>query len=128
MRVIVLMILIVVLSTEQLIAAQSTSDPVAKQEIATLPSNSLVEVTVRGGGTLRGHIVRRTETDFSLQRERRGGTQNIAYDQVLSVSQVKGGHSHKKWIIIGVVVGAVAVVAIIFVAVVEHAGPGRIGF
>lgn len=63
---------------------------------------------------MRGHIVSRTDSDFSLQREKGTGAQSIAYDQVLSVSQVKAGHSHKKrWIIIGVVAGAVVVVAVI---------------
>jgi hypothetical protein len=40
----------------------------------------------------------------------KGNTQNIAYDQVLSVWQVK--HSNKKWIIIGVVsVAALGIIA-----------------
>jgi hypothetical protein len=129
MRAIVTVILIAVLVTGLLPAQQPQADSPIKQEIAALPSTSLVEVSVRGGGILRGHIGTRTESDFSLKREKGAGTQTIAYDQVLSVSQVKGRHSHKKWIIIGVVAGVIVVVAIIAAKIASNPlGGSRIGF
>jgi hypothetical protein len=129
MRINISIILITALVTGLLPAQQAQADSPIKQEIAALPSSSLVEVSVRGGGILRGHIARRTETDFSLRPEKGSGTQTIAYDQVLSVSQVKVGHSHKKWIIIGVVAGAIVVVAIIAAKIASNPlGGSRIGF
>ena len=74
----------------------------------------------RRRNTLHGRILNRTDTDFSLEPQKGMDTQTIAYDQVLSVSQIKGGHSHKtRWIIIGVVAG-VAVVAIVFAYELTH--------
>jgi hypothetical protein len=109
MRTILTIIFIALLVTGLLPAQQPQADSPIKQEIAALPSSSFVEVSVIGGGILRGHIATRTESDFSLRREKGAGTQTIAYDQVLSVSQVKAGPWHKKWIIIGVVAGATVV-------------------
>ncbi|MGI8961977.1 MAG: hypothetical protein ACR2IV_19900 [Bryobacteraceae bacterium] len=116
MRLIVSVILMALLITDLLPAQQPATEPSTKQEIAALPSSSLVEVSVRGGGILRGHIVNRTDTNFSLRREKGAGTQTIAYDQVLSASQVRGGHSHKKviiWVVVAVAV-TVVVVGIVF--------------
>jgi hypothetical protein len=119
MRAMLSIILPAVLIT-QLAAQQPAADSSLKQEIASLPSTSLVQVNLKDGHRLRGHIVTRTDSDFSLKREKRAGTQTIAYDQVLSVSHVKDGHSHKtRWIIIGVVAG-VFVVAIVFVYKLSH--------
>jgi hypothetical protein len=129
MRTIVDIILIPLLVAGLLPAQQPQADLPIKQEIAALPSSSLVEVSVRGGDILRGHIATRTESDFSLKREKGAGTQTIAYDQVLSVSQVKARHSHKKWIIIGVTAGAILVIAIIAAKIASNPlGGSRIGF
>jgi hypothetical protein len=123
MRTVITLILTTHLATDQLTAQQPAADSSIKQEIASLPSTSLVEVDLKDGHRLRGHIARRTDSDFSLQREKGKRTQSIAYDQVVSVSQVKAGHSHKKWIILGVAVGAVVIVVVIIVAVVKTKGP-----
>ena len=123
MKILLSTILIALLTRDQIAAQQPAADNAVKQEIAALPSNSLVEVRVQGGSTLRGHIVSRGESDFALKREKGAGTQTIAYNQVLSVSQVKSGHSHKKWIILGVVVGAVVVVVVVVVVLVKTRGP-----
>ena len=106
MRTVVTLVLIAVLATDQLRAQQPASDSSIKQAIAGIPPTSVAEVRMKAGDKLRGHIVDRTDTDFSLKRAKAGRTQRIAYDQVLSVAQVKSGHSHKKWIIIGVVCGS----------------------
>jgi hypothetical protein len=119
---VLLSIVLAVVLTIELAAQQQAVNSSVQQEISAVPSNSLVQVNLKGDGTVRGRIVSRTDSDFSLQREK-GGTQTIAYDQVLSVSQVKAGHSHKKWIILGVAVGAVVIVVIIIVAVVKTKGP-----
>jgi hypothetical protein len=119
---VLLSIVLAVVLTIELAAQQQAVNSSVQQEISAVPSNSLVQVNLKGDGTVRGRIVSRTDSDFSLQREK-GGTQTIAYDQVLSVSQVKAGHSHKKWIILGVAVGAVVIVVIIIVAVVKSKGP-----
>jgi hypothetical protein len=113
MRALLSIILMAVLTTEQLPAQQPAANSSIQQEIGALPPTSLVQVNLKGGDSVRGRIVSRTDSDFSLQREKGAGTQTVAYDQVLSVSQVKPGHSHKKWIIIGIVAGVVIVVAII---------------
>jgi hypothetical protein len=123
MRTVIKLILTTVLAADQLIAQQPGADSSIRQEIASLPSTSLVEVDLKNGRRLRGHIVRRTDSDFSLEREKGQRTQRIAYDQVLSVAQIKSGHSHKKWIILGVAVGAVVIVVVIIVAVVKANGP-----
>jgi hypothetical protein len=120
MRISVAIILIAFLVTDLLPAKQAIEDSRIKQEIAAIPSGSLVEVRTQGGNRLRGHIVNRGDSDFSLEREQGGGTQTVAYNQVLSVSQVRAGHSHKKWIIIGVVVAAIAIVAIIIGVKASH--------
>jgi hypothetical protein len=123
MRTVITLILLAVLATDQLIAQQPAADSSIRQEIARLPSTSLVEVDLKNGRRLRGHIVRRTDADFSLERDKGNRRQSIAYDQVASVAQVRHGHSHKKWIILGVAVGAVVVVVVIIVAVVKTQGP-----
>lgn len=107
---VVAIILLGVLLRDQLPAQKVENSPI-KQQVAALPPASLVEVVMNDGDKLRGHIATVGGTEFALAREKRGGTQSIAYDQVRSVSQVK--HSNKKWIIIGVVVAAIAVVGII---------------
>ena len=122
MRVLLSIILITVLIADQLPAQEGQADRI-KQEVSGWPASALVEVSMTGGGIVRGHIVSRTDTDFSLRREKSGGIQNIAYAQVLSVSQIKSGHSHKKWIILGVVVGAMAVAVIVIVVIVKTKGP-----
>jgi hypothetical protein len=120
MRTVITLILAAVLATDQLWAQQPASESSARQQIANLPSTALVEVDLKDGHRLLGHIVSRTDLDFSLQREKAKRTQTIAYDQVLSVSQVKRGHSHKtRWIIIGVVAGVV-VIAIVFAYKLTH--------
>jgi hypothetical protein len=114
MRTIITLILIMVLPMVELSAQQPAGESSARQEIASLPSSALVQVDLKDGHRFLGHIVSRTDLDFSLQRQKGERTQTIAYDQVLSVSQVKHGHSHKtRWIVIGVVAGVV-VVAIVF--------------
>ena len=111
MRIILAVLLSTMLAIPQ-VSAQTTQDSV-KQEVAAIPSKALVDISMRAGGILRGHIVSRADADFTLRQEKGGTTQTIAYDQVLSISQVKTGHSHKKWIIIGVViVGAVVIVGL----------------
>src|SRR5438552_11164565 len=102
MRAIASVILSLILITDLLPAQQPAADSPIRQEIAALPSTALVQVRLKDGHRLRGHIVSRTDSDFSLQREKGAGTQSIAYDQVLSVSQAKATHSKTKWIIIGV--------------------------
>jgi hypothetical protein len=123
MRVILAMVVSAVLVKEQVTAQQTPTDSSVKQEVAALPSSSLVEVRIQGGNRLRGHIVNRGDADFTLEREKRAGTQTIAYDRVLSISQVNDKHSHKKWIIIGVVVAAVVVAVVVVVAIVKTQGP-----
>lgn len=120
MRALLSTVLIALLITDQLPAQQPEANASVKQEIAALPSTSLIEIRMQGGDRLRGHIVSCGESDFALEREKGAGTQTIAYDQVLSVSQVNSGHSHKKWIIIGVVIAAVAVVAIVIGVKASH--------
>jgi len=113
MRTAIALILTTVLVAD-LAAQQPPGDSSVQQQISTLPSTSLVQVNLKEGDSVRGRIVSRTDSDFSLQREKGKRTETIAYNQVLSVSPVKRGHSHKaRWIIIGVVAG-VAVVAIVF--------------
>jgi hypothetical protein len=113
MRVILSIILSAVLTTE-LAAQQPVANSSVQQQISAFPSTSLVQVNLKEGDSLRGRIVSRTDSGFSLQPEKGAGAQTVAYDQVLSVSQVKAGHSHKKkWIIIGVVAGVVVVVGVI---------------
>jgi hypothetical protein len=120
MRTVITLILIAVLPTVQLRAQQPAGESSATQEIASFPSTALVEVDLKDGHRLRGHILSRTDLDFSLQREKSKRTQTIAYDRVLAVSQVRGGHSHKtRWIVIGVVAGVV-VVAIVFAYKLTH--------
>src|SRR5437868_206555 len=100
MRAIRSIILTAVLTTE-LAAQQPAANSSVQQQISRFPSTSLVQVNLKEGDSVRGRIVSRTDSDFSLQREKGAGKQTIAYDQVLSVSQVKAGPSHKKrWIII----------------------------
>ncbi len=123
MRGLLTTILIGLMVMDQIPAQQPLPNTSVKQEVAALPSTSLVEVRLQGGDRVRGHIVRRGESDFTLQREKRGGAQTITYDQVLSISQAKAGHSHKKWIIIGIVVGAVVVTVVVIVAIVKTQGP-----
>lgn len=119
MRTAMTLILTAVLMTN-LAAQQPAGDSSVQQQISAIPSTSLVEVNLKEGDSLRGRIVSRTDSGFSLQREKGKRTQTIAYDQVLSVSQVKGGQSHKaRWIIIGVVAG-VAVVAIVVAYQLTH--------
>jgi Mid2 like cell wall stress sensor len=126
MRTLSILILTAILVADQVRAQQPAADSSIRQEIAGMPTTSLVQVNLNDGHRLRGRIVSRTDSDFSLQREKGAGAQTIAYDQVLSVSQVKGGHSHKtRWIIVGVVVGlgvAVAVIAIVVVYGLSHNG------
>jgi hypothetical protein len=113
-------LLIMAVLAADLAAQQPALNSSMQQQVSTFPSTSLVQVNLKEGDSVRGRIVRRTDSDFSLERENGKQTQTIAYDQVLSVSQVKGGHSHKKrWIIIGVVAGA-AVVAIVFAYQLTH--------
>jgi hypothetical protein len=120
MRKVIALILVTVLATIQVSAQQPAGEFSAKQQIASLPSSALVQVDLKDGHRLLGHIVSRTDLDFSLQRQKGKRRQTIAYDQVLSVSQLKHGHSHKtRWIIVGVVAG-VAVVAIVFAYKVTH--------
>ena len=123
MRVTVSIVLMALLVGDLLPAQQPVAESRTKQEISGMPSTSLVEVRIVGGEKLRGHIVSRTESDFTLELNNGRGTQNIAYDRVLSISQVNGGHSHKKWIIIGVVVGALVITVVVIVAVVKTKGP-----
>jgi hypothetical protein len=126
MRTVSVLILTAILVGDQVRAQQPATHSSIRQEIASMAATSLVQVNLKDGHRLRGRIVSRTDSDFSLQREKGAGAQTIAYDQVLSVSQVKGGHSHKtKWIMLGVVVGlgvAVAVVAIVVVYGLSHNG------
>jgi hypothetical protein len=125
MRVMLSIILTAVLTTEMAAQQPAVNSPV-RQEISTVPANSLVQVDLKDGQRLRGHLVSRADSDFSLERQKGRGTQSIAYDQVLSVSQVKAGHSHKKkWIIIGVVTGvgmAAVVVALVVLYGLSHNG------
>src|SRR5690242_18312365 len=100
MRLIVTVVLTAILVTDQIRAQQPEPDSPIRQEIASLPTKALVEVSMREGGVLRGQIVNRADADFTLRKEKGGAVQTIAYDQVRSVSQIKNGHSYKKWIII----------------------------
>jgi hypothetical protein len=117
MRVIAI-VLVAVLLRNQLLAQQAALNPRIKQQIAALSPASLVEVRMKDGDKLRGRIASHEDLDFSLAAEKGGGAQNIAYDQVLSVSQVK--HSNKKWIIIGVAATAILVVGLIALHIKNH--------
>jgi hypothetical protein len=126
MRTVSIFILTAILVADQVRAQQPAADSSIRQEIASIAATSLVQVNLKDRHRLRGRIVSRTNSDFSLQREKGAGAQTIPYDRVLSVSPVKRGHSHKtRWIIVGVVVGlgvAVAVVAIVVVYGLSHNG------
>ncbi len=105
------------LMTQSVPAHQSAVDSRTKQNIAALPPKAHVEVQLGDGSSVRGRIVSRTDNDFVIKRDSGAGTQTIRYDQVRSVSQVKGNHSRTKWIIIGAVAGAAVVVAIVGILV-----------
>ena len=94
MRLIITAVLVTLLITEP-IQAQQAAESSVKQQVAALPPNSLVDVRLTRGETLRGRIVNRTDSDLSLKLER-GGTQSVAYNQVLSVSQVGVGIRTRK--------------------------------
>ena len=120
MRAIVAGILVALLAGDCLPAQQAVTDSPIKQQIATIPPGSQVEVRMQSGERVRGRIVNAKDADFSLERDKATATQTIAYNQVASVSQVKAGHSHKKWIIIGVVVAGIAIVAIVIGVKASH--------
>jgi hypothetical protein len=125
----ILSIILTALLVTELAAQQPGANSSIQQEISAFPPTSLVQVNLKGGNSVRGRIVSRTDSDFSLQREKGAGTQTVAYDHVLSVSQVKHGHSHKKWIIIGIVAGVVVVVGIIAAKIASNPlGGSRIRF
>lgn len=114
MRVILAVLLTAVLAIEQVAAQQTAQGSGVKQQIAATSKKALVEVSTRAGSIVRGHIVSRADADFTLRQEKGGTTQTIGYDQVLSVSRIKAGHSYKTWIIVGVVViGVVVIVALV---------------
>lgn len=109
MRAFISVVLVSLLLKTQLLAQQSPAD--LRNRIANFPPESLVEVRTKSGEKLRGHIVGRTDSDFSLRQGRGAATKTIAYEQVLAVSRV-GVHTRRKWIIIGVVAGIVLWAAI----------------
>ena len=120
MRMVMAAVLCAVLTMEQVSAQQPAPDSGVKQQIAALSSRALVDVSMRAGGTLRGHIVSRSDADFVLKQEK-GDRQTISYDQVLSVSQVRSGVRHTL-LITAVVVGvAVVVVAIVLTVALKNA-------
>ncbi len=96
MRLIITLSLVVLLTGERLPAQQAT-DSAIKQQISEIPSTTPIEVRMLSGERVRGHIVNRGESEFSLERDKGAGMQTVAYSQVASVSQVKVRHSHKKW-------------------------------
>jgi hypothetical protein len=111
----VLSLVLTGLLVAQLIAAQEpATDSVIKQRVAALPPKARVVVELKDGTSARGQLQSRTDQDFTIKEQKGGQTRNIAYDQVRSVAQMKGGPSKKTWIILGVVVvGVLVIVALV---------------
>ena len=97
-------------------AQTSTPDSSIKQTIVALPLNSKVVVHLKNGTAAQGKVVNRTDAAFLLANRNGGQSQEIAYDQVVSVSQVRTSHAKRNWIIVGAVVAGLAVTAIVVVA------------
>lgn len=117
MRKLAVTALVGLLIAQTIPAQQPAVDNGTKQNIAALPPKAHIEVQLADGSTVRGRIVSRADNDFAIKRDSGAGRQTIRYDQARSVSQVKGNHSRAKWIIIGAVAGAAAVVAIVGILV-----------
>lgn len=107
------------LTLQSLHAQQSPANREIQQRISALPVNAHVALQLTDGNTLRGHIASRADHDFVLKPDNGGAPQTIAYEQVSAVEQVKK-HSTKKWIVIGVVAGAVVIGVIAIVLAVHH--------
>lgn len=112
---VVSLMLAALLIVQSVIAQQPETASNMKQTISRLSPRAHVELQLADGSTVRGRITSRGDHDFTIKRDG-DGTQNIAYDQVRSVSQLKGGHSSVKWALIGV--GAGIAVAVIIVAII----------
>ena len=66
-------VLVLLTLKTQLIARKSPTD--LRNRIASLPPGSLVEVKTKSGEKLLGHIVTRTDSDFSLRQDNGAGSQ-----------------------------------------------------
>jgi hypothetical protein len=112
-------ILAALLIVQSLHAQQPAANDAMRQDIAALPPKAHVALHLSDGNTLRGRISRRTDQNFVLKLDN-GGAQTISYEQIRDVEQLKGQHSNKKWIIVGIVAAVVVVVGIIAIHAKNH--------
>jgi hypothetical protein len=130
MRTILIVFLASLLIVRSADAQEPTGNSAVKQSIASMPAGSHVELQLLDGKKERGRIVSRSGNGFALKPDAGAGEQSIAYDNVRSVSRLKHGHSKAKWVVIGVVAGAVVAAAAAALAVKNHGpvlnGSGRL--
>lgn len=120
MRITMIVLLAGLLVVQPVGAQQPVMDNAMKQNIVALPAKAHVALHLTNGSTVRGRIDSRADQNFVLKPDNGGAPQTISYAQVRDVEQIKGEHSRKKWIIIGVVAGVVVVVAVIAVHIKNH--------
>jgi hypothetical protein len=102
------------LIVQSITAQNPTTESAMKERIAALPPNARVVVELKDGTSAHGQLQSRTDEAFAIKEQKGGQTRSIAYDQVRSVSQMKGGVSKKTWIILGVaVVGVLVIIALV---------------
>jgi hypothetical protein len=103
-------------------AQQPATETSSKQSITILPAKAHVIVQLTDGTAERGRIVSHAGDSFTFRPDGSGGEQTISYASVRSVSQLSSDHSKAKWIIIGVVGGAVLAIGATALALKNH-GP-----
>ena len=99
--------------------AQEPQEPVP-QQVSKLTKGDFVEVTLRNGGKLRGHLISAGETSFALKESKRTvlsknpAPANVSYDDVQSVRKRMSPLAKK--LLTSVVVGGALVVVIAITA------------
>jgi hypothetical protein len=95
------------------------SPDVWRQFSDRLPAGSYVSVTLKSGGTVKGHVIQATPDVLRMQPKKRitVPVQDFSYDEIATMKRLKDGMSPGAKVLLGVGIGAGALFAAVLVLV-----------
>jgi hypothetical protein len=102
---------------------ESAQAAALKQKVLKIQPQSMIVIKMKNKEQLRGRLTQVTDEGFVVKtmRGEEFEDRQLAYAEVTSIKEVSSGSQTKKWIIIGVTIGAiVTVVGILGVLTSDH--------